>query len=370
MFRKIYSINDKKQIIENERISFGKSRENNLDYQKYIDTNNTFGIFNLQGDLKSSLSIYPRNIISNNINLRVLGIGHVATRPEFRNQGNMKKILEQVLVYGWNNNYDVSILYPYSCALYQSTGFRICEYCHRIELDLEQLKQIEPQGRMEKCDSRQVDSVNKIYKKYIKFLNRGEIKKNVLYEEKNEREVRFFWRNKKKIRKSFIEFVLDNEKNIKINKFYYFDNEGLYGMLGAMRVFAGRYKRLIWDIPDGININACISKLENVEIVTKVKTMIRIINLEKLLLKIPYNYKKDMYLEVIDPIIKENTGIYRLSKNGNKKIDKKSSAIQAISMNIEELTSILFEENKGVNYRKNETRWNKLQLQIHIEQYF
>lgn len=367
MIRNINNLRDKEQIIENEALVFGKSHELIQEYAKYINYDNTFGLFSESGLLKSSLSIYPRKMYSQGMHYESMGIGHVATRPEYRMEGNMKKLLQYVLNYGYENNYDIGMLYPYKYELYKGSGFRIGEYSQRIEIALDKFICKEEKGKLIKFTKNKQDIVNELHLKYIQYIEAGDMDDPSFLEKDCGRIFRYFWVNGNEKIKSYIEFIVDDNQSINIEKFFFFDDEGIQGMLGILSSLAERYNKLIWEIPYGINIYEYISGVENVLIQNKVKMLVRIINLEGLISKIVYNYK-DIVINVTDGIIQNNNGNFLLSSNGNKKLLFDHNSID-IKMDISELTSMLFDCYKKA-IKKNDLAFNDITIKMYSENFF
>ncbi|MEO4052161.1 GNAT family N-acetyltransferase [Solibacillus sp. CAU 1738] len=99
----------------------GKRRQ---DFHYWIEHSTTLGAYDFN-KVVGQLLILPLNMTVHGVNLQMGGIGFVATYPEYRNQGIMKKLIVQALKEMRKNGQLISVLAPYSVSFYRYFGWEI-----------------------------------------------------------------------------------------------------------------------------------------------------------------------------------------------------------------------------------------------------
>ena len=107
----------------------GEKRE---DFQYWIEHSTTIGAFDDYTEkLVGQLLILPLNMTIHNQNYKMGGIGFVATYPEYRNRGIMKKLMEKALEEMRRNQQAISVLAPFSVSFYRQFGWELfCDTVH------------------------------------------------------------------------------------------------------------------------------------------------------------------------------------------------------------------------------------------------
>lgn len=99
----------------------GKRRQ---DFHYWIEHSTTLGAYDLI-KVVGQLLILPLNMTVHGVNFKMGGIGFVATYPEYRNQGIMKKLMIKALHEMREKGQVISVLAPYSVSFYRHFGWEI-----------------------------------------------------------------------------------------------------------------------------------------------------------------------------------------------------------------------------------------------------
>lgn len=99
----------------------GKRRE---DFHYWIQHSTTLGAYDFN-KVVGQLLILPLNMTVHGVNLKMGGIGFVATYPEYRNQGIMKKLMIKALHEMRINGQVISVLAPFSVSFYRHFGWEL-----------------------------------------------------------------------------------------------------------------------------------------------------------------------------------------------------------------------------------------------------
>ena len=94
------------------------------DFQYWIEHSATIGAYDQQM-LIGQLLVLPLNMTVHSVNYKMGGIGFVATYPEYRNQGIMKKLMIRSLEEIRKNNQFISVLAPFSVSFYRHFGWEL-----------------------------------------------------------------------------------------------------------------------------------------------------------------------------------------------------------------------------------------------------
>ncbi|MGE7090986.1 GNAT family N-acetyltransferase [Lysinibacillus sp. NPDC048646] len=94
------------------------------DFQYWIEQSTTLGAYD--GDkVVGQLFILPLNMTVHGENYKMGGIGFVATYPEYRQQGIIKKLMLQALKEMRQNGQSISVLAPFSVSFYRYFGWEL-----------------------------------------------------------------------------------------------------------------------------------------------------------------------------------------------------------------------------------------------------
>lgn len=94
------------------------------DFQYWIENSTTIGAYDKQ-KLVGQLLVLPLNMTVHGVNYKMGGIGFVATYPEYRNQGIMKKLMTRSLEEMRKNQQYISVLAPFSIPFYRHFGWEL-----------------------------------------------------------------------------------------------------------------------------------------------------------------------------------------------------------------------------------------------------
>lgn len=98
--------------------------ERRQDFQYWIEHSTTIGAYDKE-KIVGQILVLPLNMTIHGYNYQMGGIGFVATYPEYRNQGIMKKLMIRALNEMRQNGQWVSVLAPYSVSFYRYFGWEL-----------------------------------------------------------------------------------------------------------------------------------------------------------------------------------------------------------------------------------------------------
>ncbi|MFE8698643.1 enhanced intracellular survival protein Eis [Cytobacillus sp. FJAT-53684] len=123
---KLVPITDDEQVHRLRDYSFPNkyNEERRKDFHYWIRQSTTIGAYDRQ-QLIGQLLVLPLNMTVHGVNYEMGGIGFVATYPEYRNQGIVKKLIIRSLEEMRRKNQYLSILAPFSVSFYRHFGWEL-----------------------------------------------------------------------------------------------------------------------------------------------------------------------------------------------------------------------------------------------------
>lgn len=94
------------------------------DFHYWIEHSTTLGAYD-ENKVVGQLFILPLNITIHGENYKMGGIGFVATYPEYRQQGIIKKLMTEALKKMRENGQSISVLAPFSVSFYRYFGWEL-----------------------------------------------------------------------------------------------------------------------------------------------------------------------------------------------------------------------------------------------------
>ena len=320
----------------------------NIEETEFEEDVANFGTFINDGQtLISQLECGFRENYYGNTTLKCAAIGGVASKPEYRRMGGVRKLFNDVFKYAYDNGAAVSILYPFSIAYYRLFGYENVLRCISAECSFKTFEKIERYNDVTLATEENKDTLIEIYKnlapKYNMMFTRpnGETfcftpYKNCCYT--------YFLNDK--AHSGYVTFTLDrSSRKVTVNELLFADKCALLRLLGFVKVFDGNYDFVVFNkLPISSPVFEIIAD-ENrlVKRSYLYEGQARIINMQKVLESTVYPTKRGIFsIKIIDDQIPENNGIYTVDySNGKANILKDFAEFPDLEMNINAASRII-----------------------------
>ncbi len=216
--------------------------------------------------------------------LKCVGVGGVATKPEFRRTGAVRKLFDHLFEQDW----DISALYPFSSSYYRKFGYETSGLGLRASTDFTELSHIERSSSVELFDGSQLDTLLELYNKTFKNYNLSFIRADSKhfadkpYETTN---YTYMWKNTEGEYKSFATYHVDREKScVTVNEIGFTDRESMLGILGFLRCYDGNQRTISFtNLPIDSPLINVFGNLNRVTMGCYNVGAIRVINVENVL---------------------------------------------------------------------------------------
>ena len=183
--------------------------------------------------------------------LTCAGIGGVASKPEYRDRGAVRRHFEALfngeLI---DKKYDISILYPFSEAYYRKFGYEVMAKRLELTVPFKELSSAPRNSDAELYDGTQRDELCRLYnsaaqKFNLAFKRDGDCRFSP--EPYGSAQYTYMWKNADGEFRSLVNFSVDRpNKIINAEEIYYLDREALAGVLGFLRNYEGNQETVIF----------------------------------------------------------------------------------------------------------------------------
>ena len=139
------------------------------------DLKNAFGLFE-NGRLCSAMISHEQRIFFEGSTMPVAGIGNVATYPEHRRKGYVRKLFNYLFPRMREQGQVFSMLFPFSYPYYRAFGYELGYSKNQYTLPLSQLKPNTTQGSLELVvpsggHIRELDEIKSVYRHFASPRN-------------------------------------------------------------------------------------------------------------------------------------------------------------------------------------------------------
>lgn len=250
--------------------------------------------------------------------VKATGVGGVATLPESRGSGGIRKIFEALMPEWYRDGVTFSVLYPFSHEFYRQFGYELCQKGYRYRLPIESLKSFPH------------DVCARVVTDFQELKTIAEIfgQKNNLYIKRKDSQ----WHRVSKDPSKDLNFTYaigdeaffscvtkkadkeDERHTLRIRDIAYRDEKALSKILGFLYTFRSQYAFVEMNLPPVVPLMHMIPECYDADLQIESRGMARIVNVSRALRQMRYPGGTGRFtLYVTDPQLKENTGVYRIS---------------------------------------------------------
>ena len=271
------------------------------------------------------------------------GIGGVATLPQYRRHGGIRKCFEAALPDMYKNGMTFSYLYPFSYAYYRKFGYEMC--CNAIGYDwLPSFfpRSFDVSGTCYLLDGIEVPfdealaDIKKVYQSWQHKYNMMIVNEDFEYEwvkksnPYKDQVFTYVYRDGKGEAKAYISFKEVDEgtdRNLIASRFVFTDLEGFKGILNIIGSLRSDHKHFKFTLPSDIYLDSVQPEWAmGGGSKTSVRLgMARVINAQTVLENAIYKGTGSLKIAVKDEYIPENNKVFAVEFKDNKAVSVKAS---------------------------------------------
>lgn len=302
----------------------------------------TWGAFTEDGTLAARIVNNPYEFCIDGTPVKAGGIGGVSTLPEYRNSGAIRDIFRELLPEAYRNGEVISALYPFNHGFYRKQGYDTVTFrnVYRMEPALLECYKTDCKAIMWKPGDDVKEHLS-VYSEFIKNYNlaapRDEecMKAHISAAPYKSRQFTYLFRKEGKGVAYMIVQDMQNDPQaiLRVEEAAWTCREGFEAILAFLGRFDADYMRVDLPLPRGIDLFRILRtrRAYDVEKITEMNYMVRVINAQKLLEVIKKKPDTDFTVKLQDDIIAENNGIFRVTADKITRLDSAERADIEIS---------------------------------------
>ena len=311
------------------------------------DSSGTYGAVGENGQIFAGMEVIPYTMWFDGQRVDMYGIGGVASAPETRRMGHIRKIFEKVMGDIYEKGAVFSHLYPFSHDYYRKFGYEPAGSAKKYTLPLGPARALKTGGTA--CDFLRGDKAGEelagIYEAYASrhnmMVSRSRERWNEVFDISLFGENRlYYWKNADSKIKSWAKFK-KNGNTIEIRDIAWADHEGMLGILQFIGMFDGAAENLSIKASPEFIPELYWNNLYDIEISNDWQGMSRVVNVKRALelMKKPAGEGK-FTIKVNDDFAGWNNHTYEIEYGGgecgvkavNKNADAETSARALVPM--------------------------------------
>ena len=256
------------------------------------------------------------------------GVGYVASYPENRGQGDINRLMKEIILELHDQNYAISNLAPFSETFYRRYGYENAIYEKMYQIEPAYLRFFKPvkEGKVIRGkwqDSILRDAVIKLYQNKLDQNNqRNTVDRENWWWDRLDtyypgRSICvYFDKNKQPQGYMFYRIV---ERNFRVEEMYYQTPQAAKALLSIIASHSSSNLKYYVKMPEDSLLGEFFPEQEGITVKTVPYMMTRIINVKQVLESLPSVNNKKLTIEITDDaIIDENNGIWLIDNTAEE----------------------------------------------------
>ena len=297
-------------------------------------------------DIVSSLQLNQYKINLDNKVYDTSYVVGVSTFPQVRGRGYMRNIMDFSLNELYKKGQLISILMPIDYRLYRKYGNEHCYDQLEYNINIDDLKNFNLNGRLYKATEKNIDDLININNIFLEDINGNTVRDknyyiNLFKEVKSEGGHIYVYKDGSY--KGYIIYFLNGE-NMFVRELFYKDLDSLKSILKFIYNHNTQCKSVTISAPVNDKIKFVLENPKTTDIKIKPFMMGRVINVEEYLNGLQVEESIDIRANIFieDKFIKENNGVFNIEIKNKKVKAKKVRGNYSLSLSINSFTQLAF----------------------------
>ncbi|MEG1877068.1 MAG: GNAT family N-acetyltransferase [Lachnospiraceae bacterium] len=289
--------------------------------------------------MMSCFSAIPYPIHFDAHHCTMVGIGGVASLPQYRRRGGIRSCFEAALPDMYAHDAAFSYLYPFSTAYYRKFGYEMC--CERLhyQIRLDAVPQFCVTGdcilleqELIQKDGSILASVKQVYEVWQHRYNL--MVENESYEyawvsksnPPKDQCFSYLYKDHTGVAKGYLSFAKKDEvngRNLVCSRFVFTDVEGFLGLMNLVRSYGSDHQYISFELPTDQVISALLPEWSmGAGTCSKAYAgMVRVINVAKVLKMAAYHGSGNLSIQISDAFIPQNNHTFLVTFENGSAID-------------------------------------------------
>ncbi|MBQ8150490.1 MAG: GNAT family N-acetyltransferase [Clostridia bacterium] len=287
---------------------------------------NTYAAFAEDGTLTSSVIANRYRCTYWGQTVGMCGVGGVATLPEYRREGHMRRLIPFVLQAAYERGDVLSSLFPFSHPFYRKFGFECCGPIQQCEVGLHAFQKMPWLGRVRQYqpgeDFSEIRQIYAAFRKNHNFLcdrDEGYWQRLLNRDPYVTHQHTYIWYDEQDRPQAYCLLSHGDDKNYTVTDWGYTGPAALRGLFGFFRVLEPSGENIRFKLPMDLGLFCLIPEPYDVSIQYKNCGMLRVINVAEALRLYPWaEGLGSLTLRVTDEDIPENNHMFRVAPTGGE----------------------------------------------------
>ena len=302
--------------------------------------------------MMSTMAVMPFKACFDGHQVRMDGIGGVASFPQYRNSGCVRACFEAALPVMYEEGAVLSYLHPFRNEFYRKFGYEIAGMGNWWTVDLAKVPRKKNGGSCVLLESGMDlrEEMKQIAGAWEKRYNCMVICEDVEYawsQKANpfkDKMYTYLYRDAQGEPKGYMSFRIKEDDTVECRRFVCADREGFEGLISLLASTAADHSHASFLLPEDIDLDGILPEWqkETVRCERVTKGMARVINVEAVLRLAKMRGEGSLVIEVSDPQIAQNNGRFAVSfAKGQENHVERTDADADISLTIQDFTRLI-----------------------------
>ena len=279
--------------------------------------------FDEDGQMMSTFTISDYHIRFDGKVCTMGGVGGVATLPQYRRRGGIRACFQAALPELYGTGYDFSFLYPFSTAYYRKFGYACCVQKYGWEVDLTQLAPPETGLRFCLAEKHRpmagaIRAVDAVWEDHFNMMVRHKPSDYAWADQADpavSQEFTYVCFDSRGTPRAYTTFRAADGggRDLLCSRFCFTDKEGFAGLMALFQAFASDHAHVRFQTPAIPALQYLLGEWSLGAVKWNLLAssgMVRVINVQSVLEKAQYRGSGRVTLEIQDPQIPENNGLF------------------------------------------------------------
>lgn len=303
----------------------------------------------------STFTVIPYQAHFDGNSMLMMGVGGVATLPQYRKRGGIRLCFEQALPDMYAQGAAFSYLYPFSTTFYRKFGYELaCERC-RYKLRLSAMPKTPVSGacRLLEPGVMLEDGIRAVYRDWQNRYNLMTIDEDIEYRWVSlanpfrDKEYTYLYQTQDGTPKGFVTYkpVIDEgDRTLECTRFFFTDAEGLHGLLGLLCTLSADHSHITLSLPMEIELGGLLPEWSFGTVRRQLESigMVRAVDVERVLRMARTRGSGTLAIAITDAQIEQNNDCFGLTFEDGRTTDVRRVSTQPdISLTIQDFSRLI-----------------------------
>lgn len=287
--------------------------------------------FNDDGVLFACMRIIPMMVHFNNEIIQLGGVGDVATLPEYRRRGGIRRLMQASLAEMRERGMWLSYLFPFSIPYYRQFGYETCMYKTKAVIPTAAFQQFSTPGTVRAYYPGEDDSIiRQLYNAFSSQYNFMAVRDDALWKSHLQTEpygndyYTYIYSDQTGTPRAYISFAAKKLApytfDMEIAELIWTTPQGLRGIFTFLKGFSSHFGNVLWDAPNDLDIKSLFQDSTQIQCEQQECGMARIVDFEQLMVNCKAPAGDGAFtIQIVDPFLEWNNASFAVHWE-NKKI--------------------------------------------------